>query len=149
MSAPSVCTACGEQLEEGLRFCTSCGTPIEDDAAVARVAETAETEDEDDDVPWELAEVEQLARPASRPEPADVVISRSATRRSPLLPPMQHDEDESDVVISRNWATVARNRTAPNQVGKARKIAGDLPAWEPLPPGEAVVTRRSRKGAAK
>jgi hypothetical protein len=146
MSASAYCTTCSEELEEGLRFCTSCGTPIDE------ADDTVDVDDTDDvaELTFEQ-QMQAVADPVpARPEPADVIIRRG-TRRSPLLPPPEYDDDDddSDVVISRNWATIARNRAIPNQVGKSRKIAGDLPAWEPLPPGEAIVTRRPPRGAAK
>jgi len=52
---------------------------------------------------------------------------------------------DSEVVISRSWALLTRSG-APSQMGRARKIAGDLPTWDPLPPGEQVVRRTATAG---
>lgn len=140
MSAPAVCSICSEELEEGIRFCTSCGTPIDDATPEPEPAPVAEP------APTMSVAGPQITAPvvvATAPIRLDDDVLIRRTRRSPLLPPRETVGDDEDVVISRSWATATRNRNAPNQVGKSRKIAGDLPAWEPLPPGESIVSRKA------
>ncbi|MBM9837366.1 hypothetical protein JO861_12455 [Rhodococcus hoagii] len=60
------------------------------------------------------------------------------TRLSPFLPPAPRDDD--GLVVSRE-ATL-RSLPKGEQLTRNRKIAGDLPDWEPLPPGEVLVVSR-------
>ncbi|MBX3100669.1 MAG: hypothetical protein KF761_13955 [Salinibacterium sp.] len=69
------------------------------------------------------------------------IIRRTASRV--FLPPRLENEDDTPMV-SRAW--VGRtDRAGKKQLGGARKMAGNLPDWEPAPPGELIVTRRKRK----
>lgn len=51
------------------------------------------------------------------------------------------DPKDADVVVSRGILS-ARSAKKP-ETSRHRKVAGNLPAWEPLPPGEIVVRRSS------
>lgn len=68
--------------------------------------------------------------------PESLVIRRgiSATRLLPPPPPTE------TTVISRQVLHPRASGTRP-ETSRERKIAGDLPQWEPLPPGELFVRR--------
>jgi len=64
-----------------------------------------------------------------------VVINRRGVSTERFLP-----KDAAETTV------VARNVLRPREgkrpeTSRERKIAGDLPAWEPMPPGELVVNR--------
>lgn len=67
--------------------------------------------------------------------PETLVIRRglSATRLVPAAPPAE------TTMISRQ--VLAPRTTRRPETSRERKIAGDLPQWEPLPPGELFVRR--------
>lgn len=67
-------------------------------------------------------------------EPTDGVIRR--TRRRPFVPPTQTDDSPA---VSREL--LSRTKIGKPQLSRNRKIAGDLPDWDPLPPGEISVQR--------
>lgn len=79
--------------------------------------------------------------PAPMPDPADQTVAVRRPRAAQRLIPRELPAD-TGVVISRN---VLRSSvtTAQAQTSRERRIAGDLPEWEPLPPGELFVTRPS------
>lgn len=70
-----------------------------------------------------------------------VVRRGSAARFRPRVEPPR----EETVVISRGILGV-RDRDKKAQTSRERRVAGDLPSWEPLPPGELVVRRPSSEG---
>lgn len=78
--------------------------------------------------------------PSQEPSTAGTLISR--TRSSRFLPTDAASIDPA-VVVGRGFL---RSKVAPQkqQLSRERKIAGDLPAWEPMPPGEIAVRRRAR-----
>lgn len=47
---------------------------------------------------------------------------------------------EQDVVVERNLLRSARRDSKP-QTSRERLVVGDLPDWEPQPPGELTVRR--------
>jgi hypothetical protein len=51
------------------------------------------------------------------------------------------EEEPADlgIIVSRGILTARATRKP--ETSRKRKIAGNLPAWEPLPPGELVVRR--------
>ena len=59
---------------------------------------------------------------------------------SRFLPPPPPPEKVSGLV-SRDFARIKRKKAGTPELGRKRKIAGDLPGWDPLPPGEAPVVR--------
>lgn len=74
-------------------------------------------------------------------ETVGAVISR-ARSASRFLPAVASPTD-SGVVVGRGFL---RSKVTPQkqQLSRERKIAGDLPSWDPMPPGEVSVRRRSR-----
>ena len=66
---------------------------------------------------------------------ATVRRPRAAARLLPRVEPV-----DSGVVVSRNVLHSSAARSAPT-TSRERRIAGDLPDWEPLPPGELFVRR--------
>ena len=70
----------------------------------------------------------------SGPEPLVIRRGLSATRLLPPTPPAD------TTVISRQVLRPRAGGTRP-ETSRERKIAGDLPQWEPLPPGELFVRR--------
>lgn len=74
-----------------------------------------------------------------------VVVRR--TRRAPFSPPTDAEEPETTFTVSRDWGMGLRSSKVRTGTGltRNRKIAGDLPAWSPLPPGELSVDRSSGK----
>lgn len=68
------------------------------------------------------------------------VVVRRPRSTGKFLPRVPQASDSSDVVIGRSLMT-ARNHDLKPQTSRERRIAGELPAWEPLPPGELFVKR--------
>lgn len=69
-------------------------------------------------------------------EDQPVVVRRGrASQRMRPRPPLE----DTGVVVSRN--VLAARATGKPQTSRERLMAGDLPAWEPLPPGELTVRR--------
>lgn len=56
-----------------------------------------------------------------------------------MLPPQEPTED-SGTVISRDLLG-SRNRSSRSTLGTNRIIAGNLPDWDPTPPGEILIRR--------
>lgn len=81
------------------------------------------------------------ATPVAEATEGTVIVRR--TRRSPFTPPPEERKEASSVTVSRNWVLGLRSASASANSGltRNRKIAGDLPDWAPLPPGELVVDR--------
>jgi len=78
-------------------------------------------------------------------EDGPVVVRR--TRRHPFTPP-ESDADGASLgfSVSRSWGQglrSARGRDA--GLTRNREIAGDLPTWTPLPPGELGIDRAARR----
>jgi hypothetical protein len=100
-----------------------------------------------DGTQWGAYADTQASAPATAPAatPADdgpVVVRR--TRRSPFIAPAGDQADQSSsTIVSRDWGLGLRSSNAKKDSGmtRNRKIAGDLPGWSPLPPGELVVDR--------
>jgi hypothetical protein len=65
--------------------------------------------------------------------PVEGVVRR--TRRKPFIAPLNEDATPA---VSRELAS---RKPAKPQISRNRRIAGDLPDWDPLPPGEIVVAR--------
>lgn len=94
--------------------------------------------------PSEPFDTDDGAGPTSAPQSIDeapVVISRR--RRPQFIPPQpERPESGSPVQVSRNWGLGLRSAKARESgLTRNREIAGDLPAWAPLPPGELSVRR--------
>lgn len=71
---------------------------------------------------------------------AESVVRRP--RSSGKFAPRAHVSEDDGMTVGRSLLGPSRP-TAPPQTSRNRVIAGDLPDWEPLPPGELVVRRRS------
>lgn len=69
------------------------------------------------------------------------VISRpgSASRFLPAPPRAA----EAAVVVGRGFLS-SKASPQKQQLSRERVIAGDLPSWDPMPPGEIAVRRRAR-----
>ena len=68
----------------------------------------------------------------------DAVIVRRGHAATRLLP-REAPPVPDNVVVQRS--VLARRSSDKPQTSRQRKVAGDLPDWEPLPPGELVVHR--------
>ena len=62
------------------------------------------------------------------------------TRRAAFVPP--DPEQVAGPAVSRQWSLGARP-SGQTQLPRNRKIAGNLPSWDPTPPGEVLVRRGS------
>lgn len=60
--------------------------------------------------------------------------TRGTDRLRPRVVP-----SESTVIVGRN--VLGSRASGKPQTSRERQIAGDLPDWEPLPPGELIVQR--------
>ena len=66
-------------------------------------------------------------------------ISRKAV---PLAPPPPGKQDLP--LVARSWTSASVTLDpATSAISRNREIAYDLPAWEPLPPGETLVSRKA------
>ena len=77
----------------------------------------------------------------SSPVAAEPVVVRRG-QHPPASGPGFEPPREETAVISRGILGV-RDRDKRAQTSRERRVAGDLPSWEPLPPGELVVRRPS------
>lgn len=75
----------------------------------------------------------QSAGPEQLPPP--IMIRRA--RPNVFVPPQPQDQGQ---VISRDVGL--QRKIAKPEISRNRKIAGNLPAWDPLPPGEIHVIHR-------
>lgn len=83
--------------------------------------------------------------PAADPQIADAKQPTVITRRlrsEGKMSPRQVVTDEKQVIVSRGVMETRRDVKA--QTSRDRLVAGDLPDWEPMPPGELRVSRTSR-----
>lgn len=143
--------------------------PYADPAVVAEALAPAEatdpvevTDHAETTTPAEVAVYAETATPAEVAAYADttayagtadyrvdvepVIVRR--TRRTQILPPLDEQESEvSGITVSRDWGLGLRSANSKKDSGlpRNRKIAGDLPDWAPLPPGELSVDRNSRR----
>lgn len=86
---------------------------------------------------------EKTTSPASIQGPglAGTVISRpGSTNRFLPAPPRAA---EAAVVVGRGFLS-SKASAQKQQLSRERLIAGDLPSWDPMPPGEIAVRRRAR-----
>jgi len=76
---------------------------------------------------------------SSAPAADDVpVIVRRVPRAAGKLLPRPTPPPKDDHVVARG---LLQPRAAAKKVVRQRAIAGDLPSWSPLPPGELTVRR--------
>jgi hypothetical protein len=74
----------------------------------------------------------------------EVSINRRTASRVFLPPLLQSEEQAQSPIVSRAWIGQGA-RTSKKQLSGERKTAGDLPDWDPLPPGELVVVRGKKQ----
>lgn len=91
------------------------------------------------DVNEPAPEAEEPAPAAEQPGASTIVRRGHAAMR---LLPRAEEPASSTVVVHRS--VLARRSTDKPKTSRERKIAGDLPDWEPLPPGELTVQRTRR-----
>ena len=161
------CPTCSEELgDDAIAFCTACGAALPADAEVAVSAVTpppppppaaSSTPPPPPPPPPPAGGSAPPPPPPPRPPAtsttaaparpsADFVIERRTRSFLPTATVADLALGDTDIAISRNWSTLSRPAGAPpNQLGRQRKIAGDLPTWDPLPPGEQVVKRKTTK----
>lgn len=88
---------------------------------------------------WDLAELEPSPHEPVAAPPADaspVLGRRPGVQR--FMPPAP----ETSVPLRRDLLSASRT-AGRKEIGRERKIAGGLPEWDPLPPGEIIeVVRR-------
>lgn len=70
----------------------------------------------------------------------DTVVVRRPHSAGKFVPRSTPPVEGDGVIIGRSLMT-SRNRDVKPQTSRERQIAGDLPDWEPLPPGELFVKR--------
>jgi hypothetical protein len=92
--------------------------------------------DADDSAALNGQQAVDSTQPADSGVPDSTVVIRRGQSATRLLP-MQSVAETT--VVSRN--VLHARVTKKPETSRARKIAGDLPDWEPLPPGELLVHR--------
>jgi hypothetical protein len=81
----------------------------------------------------------QAAQAYSEPLPPPIMIRRA--RPAVFIPPQPEEQGQ---LISRDLGV---RRIEKPELSRNRKIAGNLPAWDPLPPGEIhAIHRRPSRG---
>lgn len=75
------------------------------------------------------------------PAPGAPVVRR-LDPRSRMLSPEAPGAADNEVIIGRSLLSTQRDSKP--QTSRQRRIAGALPDWEPVPPGEIVVRRARR-----
>ncbi|WP_167349999.1 zinc ribbon domain-containing protein [Pseudoclavibacter helvolus] len=125
-----VCGNCQAQLEaDGSRFCMRCGAPLMPARSISMPLEgTAE---------HEAVPPTEPPQPPQLPQPSQII--RRAGRR-PIEPPTPVQGVDA-LTVSRTWSSSRPLGERKPKLSRERKMAGDLPAWEPLPPGELNVRR--------
>lgn len=69
---------------------------------------------------------------------APKVVRRN--RPTPFNAPASERAVDVGITVGRNWSTISGPRK-PSGLTRNRVVAGDLPDWTPLPPGELRVDR--------
>ncbi len=75
-------------------------------------------------------------------EQSESVVLRRPSARTQKFEPRPTSEPGEIAVLTRNMLRATSGKTE-HQTSRERIIAGDLPDWEPLPPGE-ILGRRPR-----
>lgn len=88
-----------------------------------------------------MAQVSNDATPPSS-DANDGVVVVQRTRRAPFAPPTFDEQPSIGTVVTRNWGGTRRTKKD-SGLTRNRVIAGDLPDWAPLPPGELQVDRNA------
>lgn len=83
-------------------------------------------------------------QPFFSPPPApDLPLRRPSANTRRFVPRTETPDEQSAVILQRNVLRASVKPPKP-QTDRKRVIAGDLPEWDPLPPGELFVKRPSR-----
>lgn len=82
-----------------------------------------------------------LADPPRLGSEGDALVIRRRTRA--MFVPRPEDSANIDVIVSRGILNARKDRKP--ETSRNRVIAGDLPEWEPMPPGESLVNRPGRR----
>lgn len=67
----------------------------------------------------------------------DLPVIRRRTRT--MFVPRPEDPNDVELIVSRGILNARQNKKP--ETSRKRLIAGNLPGWEPMPPGESVVNR--------
>lgn len=119
------CAGCSAALPHGASFCGECGSPTQAAAAT--------------EVTGPLPSGPAPLTPAFAAATAEPVVLVRRRPDGPRLLPREIPPAEQGVTLSRN-VLGSRAETKP-QTSRERRIAGALPDWEPMPPGELLVRR--------
>ena len=68
-------------------------------------------------------------------------LRRPSARSAKFTPRDTRPPAAADAVLQRNVLRSAAGGKGERQTSRRHVIAGDLPAWEPLPPGELFLSR--------
>lgn len=71
---------------------------------------------------------------------APPVIVRRGRSAERFVPKSEMPQDSGEVIVGRGLLGT-RNHDRKSQTSRERQVAGDLPEWEPMPPGELLVRR--------
>ena len=77
--------------------------------------------------------------PQSAPGPEEPVLRRPSTH-SRTFQPRLVPQSSSDVILDRNVLRSSAGDTKP-QTQRRHEMVGDLPDWQPMPPGELPLRR--------
>lgn len=163
MTARTCANCAAVENEDDVRFCQSCGAPLP--AAVITAPDWSQPAAVQPPPPPVAVQppppaVQPVAPAAVQPPPppppvqqpvappapavaSEISINRRTASRV-FLPPRLESEDEQSPIISRAWIGQGA-KNAKKQLSGERKTAGDLPDWDPLPPGELVVVRGKKR----
>lgn len=134
-----ICTSCDAELEaDGSRFCMRCGASLEG-AASLPLTPMPEPEAATHEVSAFVPAPTPVLAPDPGAYPLPPQINRRAGRR-PIAPPTPVPGVDA-LTVSRNWSSSRPLGDRKPKLPRERKMAGDLPDWEPLPPGELTVRR--------
>jgi len=149
----TICPGCGTAFgETAPHFCTQCGRNLQVPSAVGGAQPSAAPSGPTQVAPYTppIGLGQAVARPgqtaatataapaASAPMDTPIVVRRGT--RSAFSPPPA-DASTTSPTVSRAWAAGRSGPAGVQQLSRQRKMAGDLPEWEPLPPGEILVRR--------
>lgn len=73
----------------------------------------------------------------------DLLLRRPSSRSNRFVPRPEGSLPSDSAVLQRNILRPSPTTEGERTTSRQRVIAGDLPAWEPLPPGELFLKRRT------
>lgn len=132
------CTDCGAESPDDSAFCAECGSRLE---AGEPSWDASQPVSPVTSPPAWAGEASLPPAPSPPPLPSDAAAVKVNRKVVSLLPPPEEKRDLP--LVARSWTgRAAALDTATSAISRNREIAYDLPGWEPLPPGESVVSRR-------